>query len=341
MTDTRYRRNPHLLMQWGDDKRIDALNIMTGRHYRLDPTVISLLSNLSQPRTLAELATEIPSLTKQLPGLLDKLHAADLIQIEASESTDSSDHLWSSYELAMHIQASGIVTISHPGRSAPSARKEIVATRRISLASLPLDIPSSRGLSVSEALHRRQSIRHYSEDAITLSELSVFLTTSAQVINFIGPEHNQTTHRPSPSGGARHSLELYVLCRNVTDLSPAVYYYDPFNNELAELEQWNAGLDDLLYRLVCAPAMLTRPPDVAIYITSVVGRVFCKYKGNGLALIYRDTGCLLQSMYLVATDLALAPCAIAMMDQLSLPGFVHARPLEEIHVASFILGRPA
>lgn len=348
MTDIRYRRSSYLLTEWGDDSRMVVVHPMTARQYRLAPMVVVLLNAMSQPRTLAELATAVPSLAEQLPDLLNKLSAAGLIEAEeqaspeSSRDTERSDSLWSPYELAMHMQASrGTVRDPLPSWPAPRAHREIVATRRLAVPSSPSQGSSPSNLSVSEALRRRSSIRHYAEDAVTFEELAMFLTMSARVINFIGPERYQTTHRPSPSAGARHSLELYVLCRNIAGLSPAVYYYDPFTNELAELEEWNSEHDKQLERLVRLPAMLSRPPDAAFYITSVVGRVFWKYEGSGLASIYRDTGCLLQTMYLVATDLALAPCAMAAIDRPPLPAFVRAKTLEEIHVGSFALGRPA
>ena len=348
MSDIRYCRSPYLLTEWGDENHMVVVHLLTARQYRLAPTVVVLLNAMSQPRTLAELATDVPSLAEQLPDLLNKLGAAGLIEPEeqlplaSSHDREMSASLWSPYELAMHMQASrGKVRDPLPPWPAPLAHREIAATRRLALSPSLSQAPSPSRLSVSEALRRRRSIRQYAEDAVTFEELGAFLTTSARVFNFIGPEHHQTTHRPSPSAGARHSLELYVLSRNITGLSPAVYYYDPFTNELAGLEEWNSEHDDLLERLVRLPAMLSRSPDAAFYITSVVGRVFWKYEGSGLASIYRDMGCLLQTMYLVATDLGLAPCAIAAVDRPPLPAFVPAKTLEEIHVGSFALGRPA
>jgi SagB-type dehydrogenase family enzyme len=348
MTDVRYRRSKHLLLMWGDNNRLEVVHIPTSHQYRLDPIVVTLLNTMSQPKTLTELTQAVPELADQLPVLLDKLSNTGLIQtiksefLEDSPAPTSIEDLWSAYELATHFQAStGKVREPLTHWPAPSTRKEVVSDRRISLSSVisshEADISH---LSVSEALRRRRSIRHYADDPLGIRELALFLMTSARVFDFIGPERYQATHRPSPSAGGRHSLELYILCKHVENISPGVYYYDPFANELAELETWNSTHDDMLTRLICKPAMLRRHPDVAIYITSVVGRVFWKYVGSGLVSIYRDTGCLMQTMYLVATDLALAPCAIAAIDRPPLPSFVKAQSLEEIHVGSFALSRP-
>lgn len=350
MSNVRYRRSSYLLLEWGDDKQMSVVHLLTTRRYQLDPKVVVLLNTLSEPRTLAELSTLDIFPTEQLARLLTKLCTAGLIEImeqeqnplQSSHDMEELNSLWSSYELAMHLQASrGKVRDPLPSWPAPRAHRDIASIQRLTLPSGSSQRCYLSNLSVSEALQRRTSIRHYAQDAITFEELGIFLATSARVFNFIGSERHQTTHRPSASAGARHSLEIYALCRNVTGLSPAIYYYDPFTNELAALADWNAEYDQLLERLIYIPAMLSRPPDVAFYITSVVGRVFWKYEGNGLASIYRDMGCLLQTMYLVATDLTLAPCAVAAIDQPPLPAFIPANALAEIHVGSFALGRPA
>jgi SagB-type dehydrogenase family enzyme len=150
----------------------------------------------------------------------------------------------------------------------------------------------------------------------------------------------QTTHRASPSGGARHSLEIFLFARNVDGLNQAAYYYDPFDHQLAFLAPWDDTLETLQERLVIRPAMLSSSPQASLYITSVVRRVSWKYGAGSLALIYRDLGCLLQTMYLVATDLRLAPCAMGSVDRELSPGFLAQWRDEMIHVGTFALGVP-
>jgi Nitroreductase len=70
-----------------------------------------------------------------------------------------------------------------------------------------------------------------------------------------------------------------------------------------------------------------------LVITAVFARVMWKYQGIGLSLIYKDTGCLTQTLYLVATALGLAPCAIGGGDERAVAHWLGLDPLVEAPVA--------
>jgi len=65
-----------------------------------------------------------------------------------------------------------------------------------------------------------------------------------------------------------------------------------------------------------------------------------KYERLGLATIYRDVGCLFQTMYLAATDMGLAACAIAGIQDLENAAWLGLDPLIEAQVGCFLLGKP-
>ena len=55
-------------------------------------------------------------------------------------------------------------------------------------------------------------------------------------------------------------------------------------------------------------------PDILITVAARIQRVAWKYQSLAYALILKNTGVLYQQMYLVATALDLAPCAIGCGD---------------------------
>lgn len=86
-----------------------------------------------------------------------------------------------------------------PSLEAPVDRKskEILLPdpRSLSLPDIPLRI----------AIERRESIRHYAEQSLTLEELSYLLWCTQGVKEVIEPH---TTLRNVPSAGARHALDV-------------------------------------------------------------------------------------------------------------------------------------
>ncbi len=55
---------------------------------------------------------------------------------------------------------------------------------------------------------------------------------------------------------------------------------------------------------------LSQPPDVLITVAARFGRLAWKYEGVAYSLALKNLGGLYQQMYLVATALGLAPCAL-------------------------------
>lgn len=337
-TATRYRRNPRLLLEWGDaDDSLVVVEPRTLRRFRITPALLQLLNRMSEPRCADELVTE------QLPGsvdaLLERLTRAGILVEHAAGPGGPESSDWTAAELAVHAQAArGGVPGKHDAADIPPARLvHAEATRRIPLPAAQ----ARRSRPLEEVLRTRRSIRDFASEPVTVGQLADFLGRSARVRGRLGPHRLQATRRPSASGGGRHSLELYVVARDVDGLPPGAYHYDPFEHALDELASWTAELDDLQRRLICSPTLAEHPPPVSLYLASYFRRVQWKYGGMTLSVIYRDTGCLLQTMYLVATDLGLAPCATAAVDAEVSPEFLRPHRDQVIHVGNFALGLPA
>ncbi|MGB9666627.1 MAG: nitroreductase family protein, partial [Candidatus Cryosericum sp.] len=90
---------------------------------------------------------------------------------------------------------------------------------------IPLPDPKTLAMPAMDiriAIDRRQSIRAYRDDPLSLKELSYLLWCTQGV--------KAVTKRPStlrtvPSGGARHALETYLMVRAVTGLEPGIYRF--------------------------------------------------------------------------------------------------------------------
>jgi SagB-type dehydrogenase family enzyme len=96
----------------------------------------------------------------------------------------------------------------------------------ISTVSLPA--PQLTGnLSVEAAIEKRRSVRHYSNQSVTLDNVSQILWSAQGITN------TQYQLRTAPSAGQVYPLEVYVIAGpNVSGLQEGVYQYEPSNNTL-------------------------------------------------------------------------------------------------------------
>lgn len=336
--DARYRRNPYLLLQWEERGPVIVVS-STLRRFAAPEALVRLISKAHEPTTVQTIAEELGISTLQEAEAVTKaLVVAEVLIDTAAKGNGASrpDRLhprWTAFELATHQQAARGPQSFEKGVAAPDARYRPYGGSRTPLPAR--DLPSS---SLSDVLRDRRSIRSYSDAPLNLDALGCFLARAARVKRVIGDPAAQTTHRPSPSAGARHGVELYLLCRDVVDLVSGVFYYDPFAHELVHIADWSDEISEIQKRTVVTPGRMKGPPQLSIYLVGIPDRVLWKYAGMALSAIYRDTGCLLQTMYLVGTDLGLATCAIAAMDASPPQIFFAEDDRDLLHVGSFALG---
>ncbi|GAA2804822.1 SagB family peptide dehydrogenase [Saccharopolyspora taberi] len=333
---TRYRRNPELMLEWGEDHdSVVVVDPRTLRRFNVKRTLLDVLNRMSAPVLPGELAVE-----GEAEALLMRLAEVGIVEpVDGARAPDGKPE-WTPPELAVHaLAAQGGVSHLRPDEvDIPPAR--LRHPDAVETIPLPAEeaCPSK---PLRDVLRSRRSMRDFAATPVDFVQLARFLGESARVRGWLGPRSWQATRRPSASGGGRHSLEIYVFARDVSGLASGAYHYDPFDHALERLRPWGEDLADLQHRLICLPTLTEHPPPVSLYLVAHYRRVRWKYGGMTLSLIYRDTGCLLQTMYLVATDLGLAPCATAAVEAQAGPDFLRPYRDQVVHVANFALGNPA
>ena len=152
---------------------------------------------------------------------------------------------------------------------------------------------------------------------ITLAELARFLDGTARVVSTwqshvdlgdVRPVVAYAT-RPYPSAGASYELELYLAVDKCDGLARGFYHYDAGRHALVPIDVRMPQLEALFTEAqlsMDAPAT----PQIVITIAARFGRVSWKYSSLAYALILKDVGVLIQTLYLMATDMGLGGCAI-------------------------------
>jgi SagB-type dehydrogenase family enzyme len=183
---------------------------------------------------------------------------------------------------------------------------------------LPPPAMADQDLPFFRVLEARRSIRVPGPEPITLGQLSTFLHYVARVRAVMPPAPEagrayEAVSRPCPGGGALHELELYLTVSRCAGLDPGFYHYAAGTHALEPWPGPAAASGAML--LQARQAMGPVPaPDILFTLAARIQRVAWKYQTIAYALILKNTGVMYQQMYLVATALGLAPCALGTGD---------------------------
>jgi SagB-type dehydrogenase family enzyme len=231
----------------------------------------------------------------------------DLVFHARSTEGRHANPLGGAYPYADAISPLPAVRASWPGKK--------IDLREVSPAPAEILSPAAK------LLRERHSTRDFdNQRPITLAELARFLDGAARVQSEFkvpldhgggsggGPELSYTV-RPYPSGGASYELELYLAVDTCEGLPRGFYHYDAGAHALVPIETRGHRLDALLKGAEFAMGV-NAAPQILITIAARFGRVSWKYSSIAYALILKDVGALMQTFYVMATDMGLGGCAI-------------------------------
>jgi oxazoline/thiazoline dehydrogenase len=282
----------------------------------------ALFSQITHPRSCQELATLVPGISletvQQFFRLLLIARMLSVVEVDGSVRKDIDINLsqWEFHDLLFHSRSR---QGRHPNPSGGTYRslgqilptpaiKPPVSEDRIDLYKPNLETLKTLEAPFTQILEARQSIRNYGEAPITAQQLGAFLYRCARVK---APEHlenEEITLRPSPSEGALYELELYPVINQCEDIAAGLYHYEPLSHQLCRVAHRNAVqvfLTDAQHAMGAEEA-----PQILIIIAARFQRIAWEYESTAYASILKNVGVLYQTMYLVATAMELAPCAL-------------------------------
>jgi SagB-type dehydrogenase family enzyme len=326
-----------------------------------NPAIVSVVAMLSAPQPVKRLREQ-----EGFPGLelLDLLvDCGILFRIDPARGSglrpDEGDNhlvLWDFHDLLFHARSTqgrhanpmgGVYPYAGLIPAPPAVRPrwpgKKIDLRKVSAAHAQ---PVS---AVAKLLRERHSTRSFDDrQPITLAELAWLLDASARVQSKFtsridlsdgeGPLVAYAT-RPYPSGGGSWELELYLAVDECDGLTRGFYHYDAGAHALVPIvvraPELEAALREAEFAMGAPGA-----PQVLITIAARFGRTAWKYSSLAYALILKDVGVLMQTLYLVATDMKLGGCAIG---SVNIDLFAKMTGIEfhtEGPVGQFALGRP-
>lgn len=158
-----------------------------------------------------------------------------------------------------------------------------------------------------ELLKRRKSHRVYTEENLSLLQLSFLLWASQGIKGRRGKAY--ATLRTVPSGGARHAFETYLAVRHVEGLIPGIYHYLPEENAV-ELLHTEDNLEEAVIESLAGQKWAGKASAV-FYWSMVAYRAEWRYGiyAHRVALI--DAGHVGENLTLAAEAEKVGSCAVA------------------------------
>ncbi len=202
-------------------------------------------------------------------------------------------------------------TAQSRGLPAPPLQKPCPENaRRIPLPDGAESLAKLAKLPLSEAIARRESVRDYSSEAISLDDISALLWATQGIREILNPS---CALRTVPSAGARHAFETYLAVNRVEGLEAGLYRYLPFDAELAMLKT-----DERISKkaaTACFGQSFVAEAAVTFFWSAIPARMEWRYGLAAHKVMALDAGHVCQNLYLACTALGMGACAIAAYDQ--------------------------
>jgi len=191
------------------------------------------------------------------------------------------------------------------GIPAPPLEKAI-PEGSVTIALPPIDQIELGTMPLADVLKRRRSRRAFNRDPLTLEELA-FLCWSVAGVQRIGPK-NVWTQRTSPSGGARHPFETYLVIERVEGTEPGIYRYSGMRHELVLVKP---GEGFVAHLAETAVQTFVKDSAVVFVWTVVPYRHEWRYLFTGAKPVAMDMGHYCENLYLAAESIGAGTCALA------------------------------
>ena len=205
------------------------------------------------------------------------------------------------------------------GRAAEDYDAHLASRARLSPPPSPFKKPKGRGARLpdptvdgefAEVLLSRRTWRGFGARKITRTDLAsvLNLTFGYQMIG--RTQGGLVLFKTSPSGGACHPIEAYVLALRVAGLARGLYYYSPRTRRLYRIRR---GASPRLAVEYLAGQSCYKGAAALVFMTAVLPRVWWRYPGaRSYRAVLLDAGHVCQTFCLVATWRNLAPfCTMA------------------------------
>jgi oxazoline/thiazoline dehydrogenase len=310
----------------------------------------AIAAELARPQTLASLYDRLHDVPRDAIALFLQMLVGTGFAFKVkmgetnSEGTEALTQ-WEFHDLLFHARSrkgrhatpNGATYRFHGKIDPLPAIKPTAAETVIPLNRPDMDVLREDDFPFTLIVEERRSIREYADKPITDRQLGEFLYRTARVKDMIKSDVQDISRRPYPGGGAIYELEIYVTVNVCENIPPGLYHYCPVYHRLEMVSGRTETTDSLLKDALNSTGQ-EGAPQVLLTLAARFQRLTWKYQSMAYNLLLKNVGVLYQTMYLVATAMDLAPCALGGGDS---DLFAKAAGLDyytETSVGEFLLG---
>ena len=320
-----FRRSPFLVSYWNDAVLIFE-NYATGKGATAAPIATEVLNFFSRWRSADALFRHFPQYSaSSLRAAIQQLARHSLLQRSdrKPQALERSMAAWKDWNPAagfFHFTGRDLpfeADLVGMGRYMERLTREKampVPMKRYPRAAQTV-LPAPREQSeFTRVLTTRRTWRRFAPGKLALGDLATLLGLTFGVREWVSvPPLGRFAVKTSPSGGALHPIEAYVVARDVEGIAPGIYHYDATRHRL---ELLRSGMTrDRMSDYVMGQRWFSEA-SAFVLMTAVFTRTQWKYRyPRAYRVVLAETGHLCQTFCLVATWLGLAPfCTMAMAD---------------------------
>ena len=318
----RLRRSPHLVIYWRRGELV-VCNYATRTTAPATPLICDILNACSDWNSVARIEQTLGG--NALAPLIDRL--VELTFLQASDRPPLAQEERMALLAPWNPEAGFFHTATRDVAFSSRRRARRFAREKAASLVMPPPVKQYRHAARIDlprldwsgefptVLRTRRTWRRYSKSGLRLDELSQLLGMTIGVQHWVHVDSRRMALKTSPSGGARHPIECYVVNRTVQGLTPGIYHYAADRHALerirgrVSLERMQAYLPNSGY---------FASASVMVFFTAVFARILWRYeysRAYRAALV--EAGHVCQTFCLTATWLGLAPyCVMGLADSL-------------------------
>jgi len=334
----RFRRSRHVLCYWTDAGAV-VYNYATAVQAQATDLTWQLLDYCAKWRTSVEIRRAVaPRLPQGVVGeLLESLVSATFFETADRRRPRSEVRMdaWSKW----NPSAGFFHTVSRQSTwgDRDALNQKLEAKARTSPMPVSTKLPSRSRLTlpdafrttpISEVLMNRRTWRRFGKQPIERVELAQLLRLTSGITHWLTvPSLGEVPLKTSPSGGARHPIETYVLALDVRDVPAGIYRYAPERHEL-DLLRGGATRQEL-EKLIPKQPWFTKAA-VVFFFTAVFERTQWRYEfARAYRTVLVEAGHVCQTFLLTATSLGLAPFSTMAIDDTRLEALIGVDGISE------------